>query len=154
MKAIKQEYEVQYFSLVHDMYTVDRKRVVAFCETLLASQEQFRWGCSARTDCVDDELLRLMAEAGCTGIFFGIETGSQRLQRVINKKLDLDEARARIEEADRCGITMSVALIIGFPEETRDDLRDTVHFFIDFHAVRRGGAADFAAGAACGDTGI
>jgi radical SAM superfamily enzyme YgiQ (UPF0313 family) len=131
MQVIKQAYDVQYFSLVHDMYTVDRKRVVAFCETLLAAPERFRWGCSARTDCVDDELLRLMGEAGCTGIFFGIETGSQRLQRVINKKLDLDEARARIAQADRCGITMAIALIIGFPEETRDDLRDTVHFFID-----------------------
>lgn len=88
-------------------------------------------GCSARTDCIDDDLLQLMASAGCTGIFFGIETGSQRLQHVINKKLDLDEARQRIECADRNGIQTTVALIAGFPEETRDDLRDTIHFFID-----------------------
>jgi len=43
--------------------------------TILASGEKFTGGCSARTDCVDDELLELMASAGCTGIFFGIETG-------------------------------------------------------------------------------
>ncbi|HZI60673.1 MAG TPA: hypothetical protein VFD62_08175 [Pyrinomonadaceae bacterium] len=43
--------------------------------TILASGEKSTWGCSARTDCVDDELLELMASAGCTGIFFGIETG-------------------------------------------------------------------------------
>ena len=72
--SIKNEYGLNYFSLVHDMYTIDRKKVVAFCEAILASGAEFTWGCSARTDCVDDELLELMARAGCTGIFFGIET--------------------------------------------------------------------------------
>ena len=129
--ALQKTYGLNYFSLVHDMYTIDRKKVVAFCEEILASGEKFTWGCSARTDCIDDELLQLMASAGCTGIFFGIETGSQRLQHVINKKLDLDEARQRIEAADRNGIQTTVALIAGFPEETRNDLRDTIHFFID-----------------------
>jgi radical SAM superfamily enzyme YgiQ (UPF0313 family) len=131
ISALKKEYGIEYFSLVHDMYTIDRKKVVAFCEAILQSGEKFTWGCSARTDCIDDELIALMAQAGCTGIFFGIETGSQRLQHVINKKLDLSEAVKRIECADRHGVKTAVALIAGFPEETRDDLRDTIHFFID-----------------------
>jgi len=129
--SLKNQYGLGYFSLVHDMYTIDRKKVVAFCEAIIESGEKFTWGCSARTDCIDDELLELMARAGCTGIFFGIETGSQRLQHVINKKLDLAEAVQRIACADRNGIKTTVALIAGFPEETRDDLRDTIHFFID-----------------------
>jgi hypothetical protein len=131
MSAINKEYGLGYFSLVHDMYTIDRKEVVAFCDAMLANGERLTWGCSARTDCIDDELLALMARAGCTGIFFGIETGSQRLQQVINKKLDLAEARERIACADCHGINTTVALIVGFPEETRDDLRDTIHFFVD-----------------------
>ena len=113
---LKNEYGLNYFSLVHDMYTIDRKKVVAFCEDILASGEKFTWGCSARTDCIDDVLLELMARPGCTGIFFGIETGSQRLQEVINKKLDLAEAWQRIECADRNGIKTTVALIAGFPK--------------------------------------
>jgi len=128
---LKNEYGINYFSLVHDMYTIDRKKVVAFCEAILESGVKFTWGCSARTDCIDDELLELMARAGCTGIFFGIETGSQRLQTVIKKNLDLSESWRRIEGADRNGIQTTVALIAGFPEETVDDLRDTIHFFID-----------------------
>jgi radical SAM superfamily enzyme YgiQ (UPF0313 family) len=131
ISAVKKDYGLKYFSLVHDMYTIDRKKVVEFCEAILASGENFTWGCSARTDCIDDELLGLMAGAGCTGIFFGIETGSQRLQQVIKKKLDLGEAWQRIQCANRHGIQTTVALIVGFPEETRDDLRDTIHFFIN-----------------------
>jgi radical SAM superfamily enzyme YgiQ (UPF0313 family) len=131
MRRIHQEYGLSYFSLVHDMYTVDRKKVVAFCEALLQSGAGFTWGCSARTDCIDDDLIGLMARAGCRGIFFGIETGSKRLQYAINKRLDLLEAKKRIECADGHGIDIAVALITGFPDECRDDLRDTVHFFVD-----------------------
>src|SRR3712207_5333972 len=89
MAQIRQAHGIRSFSFIHDMYTVDRRRVVEFCEALLASGEKVTWACSARTDCVDDELIELMARAGCRGIFFGIETGSDRLQKVIKKRLDL-----------------------------------------------------------------
>jgi len=131
MKQVQDTYGHSYFSLVHDMYTVDHKRVEAFCAALEESGNGFTWGCSARTDCIDDNLIALMAHAGCRGIFFGIETGSARLQRVIKKNLDLGEAWERIESASRHGISTAVALITGFPDETRDDLRDTIHFFVE-----------------------
>jgi radical SAM superfamily enzyme YgiQ (UPF0313 family) len=100
MKCLEQAYGIRNFSLIHDMYTVDRKKVMAFCEAVLACGHEFTWTCSARTDCIDDELIGLMARAGCRGIFFGIETGSSRLQAVIKKNLNLSEARERIECAD------------------------------------------------------
>jgi radical SAM superfamily enzyme YgiQ (UPF0313 family) len=139
MRIIHQTYGNTRFDLIHDMFTVDRKRVVEFCEALLASGERFQWNCSARTDCVDDELIALMARSGCAGIFFGIETGSARLQRLIDKNLDLREAAARIGCAARHGIATTVSLITGFPDETKKDLGDTVDFLMDaarFDAVK------------------
>jgi hypothetical protein len=94
-----------------------------------ASGEKFRWSCSARTDCIDDELMSRMSRAGCTGLFFGIDTGSERMQEVINKRLDLHEAAARVRSANRVRIATTVSLITGFHEETKEDLRATVHFF-------------------------
>src|SRR5262245_11888549 len=49
IRTLKKEYGLNYFSLVHDMYTIDRKKVEAFCDSILTSGEQFTWGCSART---------------------------------------------------------------------------------------------------------
>ncbi|MFE9775550.1 radical SAM protein [Streptomyces sp. NPDC005931] len=131
MKHIHAEYAITAFDLVHDMFTVDRRKVVDFCEALLASGEDFNWSCSARTDCIDDDLIALMHRAGCRGIFFGIETGSPRLQKIVKKRIDLDEAVRRIECADRHGIKTAASLITGFPEETVDDLRGTVAFLMD-----------------------
>ncbi|HXU39140.1 MAG TPA: radical SAM protein [Blastocatellia bacterium] len=131
MRSIKDSYGINTFDLIHDMFTVDRKRVADFCEGLLRSNDEFNWNCSARTDCVDDDLIALMAKAGCRGIFFGIETGSARLQKTINKGLDLAEAERMIESTNKRSITTAVSLIYGFPEETMEDVRDTIGFLID-----------------------
>ena len=82
----KEESGIGNFSLIHDMFTVDRKRVVAFCDAILTCRDEFTWACSALTYRIHDELIARMARAGCRGIFFGIETGSERLQRAIKKK--------------------------------------------------------------------
>jgi radical SAM superfamily enzyme YgiQ (UPF0313 family) len=136
MRRIRQTYGVNSFELVHDMFTVDRKRVVAFCEALLESkrkneEDAFIWGCSARTDCVDEELIALMSRAGCRGIFFGIETGSRRMQKIIDKGLELNDSAERVRSCDKFKINTAVSLMAGFPEETMTDLRDTAAFFVD-----------------------
>src|SRR5215831_16679003 len=131
MRRIKATYGHDTFELVHDMFTVDRKRVVAFCEALLQSPDKFYWGCSARTDCIDEELIELMASAGCRGIFFGIETGSARMQKIIDKGLDMADSAARVRSCSKFEIKTAVSLIVGFPEETKEDLRSTIGFFMD-----------------------
>jgi radical SAM superfamily enzyme YgiQ (UPF0313 family) len=131
MRWVKETYGINSFELVHDMFTVDRKRVVEFCEALLESKEELYWGCSARTDCVDEDLIALMARAGCRGIFFGIETGSTRMQKIIDKGLELNDSADRVRSCDKFKVNTAVSLMAGFPEETMDDLRATAAFFVD-----------------------
>jgi radical SAM superfamily enzyme YgiQ (UPF0313 family) len=128
MKTIKRTYNITSFDLIHDMFTVDRKKVVGFCEAVGESGEDLYWGCSARTDCIDDELIDLMAANGCTGIFFGIDSGSDRMQTMMHKRLNLADAAFIIRRANRRGINHTVSLITGFPEETKEDLRCTINF--------------------------
>ena len=96
MRLVRDVYGITTFDLIHDMFTVDRKRVIAFCEAVIATGEEFYWNCSARTDCIDEEMIAIMARAGCRAIFFGIETGSARLQKIVKKNIDLNDATARI----------------------------------------------------------
>jgi radical SAM superfamily enzyme YgiQ (UPF0313 family) len=130
MRTLNHRYGTTRFILVHDMFTVDRKRVVDFCRAMIASGTGFEWSCSARTDSVDDDLLGLMASAGCRGLFFGVETGSLRMQKVIEKELDLTEAFAMVSAADHHGIDTTVSTIIGFPEEEASDVEATMNFLM------------------------
>jgi radical SAM superfamily enzyme YgiQ (UPF0313 family) len=134
MCAIDAEYGITSFDLAHDMFTVDAKRVRAFCEHMIASGKGYTWTCSARTDCVDEELIDFMAAAGCRSLFFGIETGTGRMQKLIDKHLDLEHAHAMIDSAERAGMRTTVSLITGFPEEKWEDLKGTMEFFM--HSAR------------------
>ena len=130
MIEMERQFGARQFALVHDMFTVDRRRVVAFCEEMENSGRNYRWSCSARTDCVDRELLEKMHQAGCTKVFFGVESGSQRLQKSMQKHLDVAEARSVVDYVETIEMRSTVSLIIGFPDETAEDLRDTADMFL------------------------
>lgn len=131
MDRLNATYGITNFDLVHDMFTVDRSRVEEFCHAFLEHGKQYSWKCSARSDFVDQGLLELMASAGCTGLFFGIETGSSRMQKIIDKALDIDQAAANLRFAGQNRINCTAAFIVGFPEETIEDVEATATFALD-----------------------
>lgn len=134
MRQIAGEYGIRDFELVHDMFTVDRRRVREFCEAMIASGEKFTWSCSARTDSVDRKLLELMSRSGCKGIFYGVEVGSRKMQSIIDKHLDPQRADEIIDATEGRGIHSTVSMITGFPEETWEDLKQTVGIYM--HSAR------------------
>jgi radical SAM superfamily enzyme YgiQ (UPF0313 family) len=131
MRRLEALYGATDFDLVHDMFTVDRKRVVEFCRYLQSSGVRYSWHCSARTDFVDRELIETMRAAGCGSVFFGVETGSARLQKIIGKDLGIDEAARAVELIEQAGMDSTVSLIVGFPEEQIEDLNATASFAIN-----------------------
>lgn len=70
----------------HDAFTVNRKRVLALCERLLEENMNITWKCTTRVNCVDEELLLKMKQAGLIGIELGVESGSERMQQLIQKR--------------------------------------------------------------------
>ena len=117
-------YGISDFSLTHDLFTVNRHKVIEFCNEV--RPRKYTWSCSARVDCVDEELLKTMKEAGCRGIYYGIETGSKRMQEITKKKLDLDLFHPILEKTIETGITPTISFITGYPEETKKDQDDTL----------------------------
>jgi hypothetical protein len=117
-------YGVSEFKLDHDLFTVNRRKIVEFCEAVTG--RGYRWRASARVDCVDAALLTTMAEAGCAGLYFGIETGSARMQQICQKRLDLDLVQPMLDAAAALGIESTASFITGYPEETEADQNDTL----------------------------
>jgi radical SAM superfamily enzyme YgiQ (UPF0313 family) len=112
------------FNLTHDLFTVNRKKIFEFCEAV--QDRSYGWHCSARVDCVDRELLQAMAKAGCHDIYFGIETGSARMQAISCKRLDLALVEPTVELASGLGMRTTTSFITGYPEEEAADLNETL----------------------------
>jgi radical SAM superfamily enzyme YgiQ (UPF0313 family) len=117
-------YGISDFKLDHDMFTVNRRKIVEFCEAVAG--RGYRWRASARVDCVDEELLETMAASGCAGLYFGIESGSARIQEVCQKRLDLDLVLPILSVAERLGIETTASFITGYPEENEQDQDETL----------------------------
>jgi radical SAM superfamily enzyme YgiQ (UPF0313 family) len=124
LKSINSTYNIADFSLQHDLFTVNRRKVLEFCEEVRPCS--FSWTCSARIDCVDSELLREMARSGCRAIFFGVETGSSNLQELVKKRLDISLLAPTLTNTKELGINVTTSFITGFPEETLSDLEATL----------------------------
>jgi radical SAM superfamily enzyme YgiQ (UPF0313 family) len=108
-----------------DTFTLNRKRVFAFCDALEESGLQINWECLTRIELVDEELIRRMRETGMFNLKIGIETGSQRLLKVSNKNLTLDDIKRGAEILNRLEQKWSAFFMLGFPDETAEEIAMT-----------------------------
>ena len=124
MDYLNEHYGFTSFGLSHDLFTVDRRKVLAFCQYIRG--KGYTWKCSARMDCVDDELLREMEASGCRSIYYGVETGSPRMQKIVDKHLDLGLVEPRLATTRRLGMMATASFITGFPDEEQSDQEETL----------------------------
>jgi len=117
-------YGISDFALTHDLFTVNRRKVIEFCDAVAG--RGYTWKCSARQDCVDDELLERMRAAGCRSIYYGIEAGSPRMQEISKKRLDLALFDPILDATQKRGMSATVSFITGYPEEERTDQNATL----------------------------
>ncbi len=111
-----------------DLFTLKRSHALAICEELKSRRLPITWHTFARVDTVDEELLGAMAEAGCTDLLYGVESGSQEILDRIGKKITLEQVRKAVRMAENAGIRVFASFILGLPGETRDSLKLTSDF--------------------------
>ncbi len=125
------EMGIREFLIYDDTFTVNRDRVLAVSEEILRRRLEIGWDIRARVDCVDREMLELMKRAGCERIHYGVEAGTEKILRVLNKGIALDQARETIALTRKIGIETLAYFMIGSPTETRSDVLETIRFALD-----------------------
>jgi len=81
-----------------------------------------------RVDTVDRELLRAFKEAGCLQIFYGIESGSQRILDIIDKKTNVQQNFQALRETIGAGIYTAPNFLFGLPGETTETVKESISF--------------------------
>lgn len=132
IRALDSRYGVRDFDILDDVFNLNRERVAAICKGLIENGPKVRMAFpnGLRSDLLDDDLLELMREAGVTYISFAIETASERLQKLINKNLDLGKVARAIRKAAKLGIFCNSFVMAGFPTETEAELRKSISFAV------------------------
>ena len=70
-----------------DMIGVTEADAVSFCEEILSRDLDISWYANARVDSVSQRILQLMKQAGCMMVCYGVESGSPKILKMINKRI-------------------------------------------------------------------
>lgn len=122
------KYGVSMFAFHHDLLTANKKYIMELSNSIIEHTIKIKWACYSRLDVIDDEMLNKMAEAGCHQIYYGIETGSPRMQSIINKNLKLDKIYSVMNSMFQTKINAEFSFILGYPEENDNDLLETINY--------------------------
>ena len=126
IRFLHEEYGYDAFMLVHDLLTANKKFVEAFSEAMIDARLPVEWMANHRTDLNLHGVLPKMKTAGCWAMFFGIESASERLQKVMDKGLKRADVVSTVTDLTDLGITSTCSFVIGFPDETAEELSQTV----------------------------
>lgn len=101
------------------------------CRKLVSQGTPYQWWANLRANQVDEDFLRLLKEAGCIKLFFGFESGSQRILDKMNKRITVEQCRKAALLCHKIGIPFYTSYIINYFGEKEEDLKLTEQLILE-----------------------
>ncbi len=127
IEYLKREYQIEALAIKDDN-TIPPDQRVARPLLEAIGRTGIKWRGQTRANGVHPDMVKLAYEAGCTDISMGIESASQKVLEIVNKKIDLNKAKEYIQLLRKTGIGVRLDFIIGLPGETDDIVEQTLSF--------------------------
>ena len=118
--------QIDRFDFVDDNFSAVRRRVFEFCDGVQEAGWDLRWGFSARVEQADRDLLERCSDAGCRMIFFGVESGSERVLQILGRRYGREQIIRAVDDCIECGILPICSFMVGVPGETEADAEHTL----------------------------
>ena len=128
MKMLKEHYNPDAIWFVDDVFTISHKWLTAFHEEVVKQKAQIRFECITRAERLNDEILRLLKEAGCFRIWIGAESGSQEIIDAMDRRVDVNHVKKIIQDTNAMGIETGTFIMLGYPGETEKNIDETIQY--------------------------
>lgn len=128
IKLLVDKFHVEKIFILDDSFTVSKNRTMELLNMILESNIKIEWACLTRADLLDDDLLKLMKNTGCTTISLGVESANQDTLDFLNKSIKLVAIENAIKLIKKNGIRVRCSFIFGFPNETEQHLKNNIDF--------------------------
>jgi anaerobic magnesium-protoporphyrin IX monomethyl ester cyclase len=119
--------EIRFFD---DTFTLNEKRVFAICNKLKERKIKIPWTCLTKVANVSKEMLKEMKKAGCWQVLFGLESGDERILKLLKKGNTIEQNKIAVRLAKEAGLSVRADFIVGTPGETLGSLKRTLDFAI------------------------
>lgn len=126
MVYLKESYNINEIYFVDHTFTISQEYVKGLCRRIIDKRLKIHWTCKTRVDCVSSETLRMMRAAGCYTISYGVESGSEKILRNINKGITPLDTENAIRLTRKHGIRSVAYMLVGSPGEDRDTIKESL----------------------------
>ena len=132
------KYNTNKIIFLDDNATVNKKRMIEICKEIEKRNIKCLFGALCSIKCYDKELLEYMYKVGFRWIHFGIETGSERLLKLMNKDMDINYIKQVLEETKKIGYRIRTSFILDYPSSTKEDIIKTKELILSLmpHELR------------------
>jgi len=127
--TLKKRYGIRTVQFKDELLILNKNRTRQLCEAL--RKEDIFWECQSRVDTVDHDTLKMMADANCISVGLGVESGSNRMLRLMNKGISRRQIVSVLRAAREVGIHVRLQLMCGFPGETSESMDETATLFAE-----------------------
>ncbi len=130
IKDLHDRYHIKEFKFFDDTFTIVKKNVIEFCRQLTAAygEKYFSWLCLSHITTLNDEVIYWLKKAGCRQIHLGVETGSEKVVKLIHKGIKLSDVEKAVKLVKKHNLWVHTFFMIGIPYETEQDMDDTIDF--------------------------
>lgn len=129
IKHLKVKYKINSINFTSDNFFVNKDRVRKICEGIINNNLNLTWQADIRIDAFlnyEEELLFLLKKSGCIKLTFGVESGSNKILTLIDKDINTEDIINAHLKVQKIGFKVNYHFMIGFPEETKDDMKKTI----------------------------
>ena len=141
LNVLKKIRTVKTLTFIDDTFNIPRERFKKILRMMIKNKYRFKWHSNFRCQYADREMIELMRESGCEGVFLGIESGNNQILKNMNKAASVEKYIEGIGLLKEFQIFTMGSFIIGFPGETDETARDTLNFIkeskIDFFQAQQ-----------------
>ncbi|MBL7776105.1 MAG: radical SAM protein [Saprospiraceae bacterium] len=123
---LQAHYDFDLVWFVDDVFTVSHNWLREFYQELQTRRVRLRFECITRADRLNPEMVELLRDCGCFRVWIGAESGSQRIIDAMDRRVEVGQVRAMIQAARQAGMQAGTFIMLGYPGETEDDIRETV----------------------------
>jgi Radical SAM superfamily/B12 binding domain len=131
LQHLNANYGITQFNFLHDNFANRRAYLDEFITYFTEHNPGFEWGCAVRPDNVRLDDLKRMRDAGCFSVFCGTDAGSEKILRAMHKMPSTKRSYEFFENCMKLGIPFETNTIIGYPEETPEDLEAALEVVFD-----------------------
>jgi radical SAM superfamily enzyme YgiQ (UPF0313 family) len=126
LERLVQEQGVRHVYFSDDLFTLSPQRTIGICREILERGLDLVWMAETRVDCVSEDVLRWMRQAGCYRIYYGVESGSPRILKAVNKRFTVAQVVQAFALTHQAGIEPCCFLMVGNPGETPETIAETI----------------------------